>query len=67
MSIHRSFRTGGATKKHRNVLKRLERIKRLAKEERWTPENGVFNLPKVRSIKIKASKGKSKGPDKDKK
>ena len=67
MSIHRSFKTAGTTKRHRNVLKRLERIKKLSSEDKWTEdENSIFGLPKVRSIKIKTSKGKAKSAsDKD--
>ena len=49
-------------KRHRNVLKRLERIKKLTEEEKFDPENdSIYKLPKVRSIKIKA-KSKSRGP-----
>jgi len=53
-------------KRHRNVLKRLERIKKLTSDERFdTEKDSIYGLPKVRSIKIKA-KAKSKGaPDKE--
>jgi len=51
MSMHRSYAGGGALTKHRNVLTRAERIEQLKREERWSAEDGVFNLPKVRSIK----------------
>lgn len=51
MSIHRSFAGSGGLSKHRNVLSRVERIERLRADGRWNPEQGVFNLPKVRSIK----------------
>jgi len=55
MSIHRSFKTANSMKRHRNVLKRLERIKKLSTDEKWDPEkDSVYGLPKVRSIKIKA-------------
>ncbi len=53
MSIHPSFAGSGALKKHRNVLSRAERIERLKAEGRWDPKVGVFNLPKVRNIKMK--------------
>ena len=51
MSIHRSFAGSGGLTKHRNVLSRAERLEKLKAQSRWTPEQGVFNLPKVRSIK----------------
>lgn len=54
MSQHRSFKGGGGgLSKHRNVLTKVERIERLVAEKRWTPEKGIFNLPKVRNIKAK--------------
>ncbi len=52
MSMHGSFASKGGMSKHRNVLTRAERIERLKAEGRWTPENGVTNLPKVRNIKM---------------
>jgi len=60
MSLHRSLRTAVSSKGHRNVLKRLERIKKLKTEERWSEEkDSIYNLPKVRSIKVRA-KAKTK-------
>ncbi len=60
MSLHRSLRSSFSSKGHRNVLKRLERIKKLKDEERWSEEeNSIYGLPKVRSIKIRA-KAKTK-------
>ncbi len=52
MSLHSSFRGNGGLTKHRNVLSRPERLERLKAENRWTPEQGVTNLPKVRNIKM---------------
>jgi small basic protein (TIGR04137 family) len=53
MSIHGSFQGKGGFAKHRNVLSRVERIERLTGEGRWTKDkNSVFNLPKVRNIKM---------------
>jgi small basic protein (TIGR04137 family) len=55
-------------KRHRNVLKRLERIKKLTEDDAFDEnKNSIFAIPKVRSIKIKA-KSKSKGaPEKEEK
>jgi small basic protein (TIGR04137 family) len=53
MSIHRSFVGQAGFAKHRNVLSRAERIERLKAEELWHQDkNSVFNLPKVRNIKM---------------
>lgn len=61
MSIHSSFRSGGSTAKHRNVLSRLERLEKLEAAGRWsTADQGLFGLPKVRSIKIAMKKKKKK-------
>ena len=61
MSLHRSLKATGGLVKHRNVLKKRERIQRLEMEGRWPEEGGsVFGLPKVRNIKMKKGKGKPK-------
>jgi small basic protein (TIGR04137 family) len=53
MSIHSSFTSKGGFAKHRNVLSRAERIERLKSDGRWVEgKNSVFNLPKVRNIKM---------------
>jgi small basic protein (TIGR04137 family) len=52
MTTHSSFSSGSGMSKHRNVLSRAERIERLKAENRWSKEEGVTNLPKVRSIKL---------------
>ncbi|MCD8351910.1 MAG: small basic protein [Planctomycetaceae bacterium] len=67
MSIHSSFRSGGAAAKHRNVLSRLERLEKLEAAERWTDADGLFGMPKVRSIKVAMKKKKKKTDDDDKK
>ncbi|MFC1809443.1 small basic protein [Candidatus Omnitrophota bacterium] len=60
MSQHPSLRVKSAGKKHRNVLKRYERIKKLQEEEKWDEsKDSVYNLPKVKSQKLKAKSGKS--------
>ena len=61
MTLHRSLKTSSRLMKHRNVLKKRERIQRLVEEERWEEEGAsAFNLPKVRNIKIRKGKGKPK-------
>ncbi|HEY3325028.1 MAG TPA: small basic protein [Planctomycetota bacterium] len=57
MSVHKSLRTGGSLSKHRNVLKRSERIKILEDQGRWREgQNSVLGLTKVKSIKVAAKK-----------
>ena len=56
MSMDRSLKTGGALSRHRNVLTRAERLKKLADEDRWNPEKSVFGLPKVSNRTAKGGK-----------
>jgi len=58
MSIHGSYVSKGGFVKHRNVLSRAERIERLKFEGKWSEKDAkgkpasIFNLPKVRNIKM---------------
>jgi small basic protein (TIGR04137 family) len=45
--MDRSLKSKASLSRHRNVLTRAERMKILEDEERWTPEKGIFGLPKV--------------------
>jgi len=57
MSIHPSLKTGKAA--HQNsVLKRLARLLRLQKEDKWVEGDSVFGLAKVKVIKMKLKKEK---------
>ena len=47
MSIDKSLKTGGGLSKHRNVLKRAERIAKLQDDGRWTSGQSPFGLIKV--------------------
>ena len=60
MSQHPSLRIDSVGAKHRNVLKRNEKIKKLQADGKWDESlNSAYRLPKVKSIKIKV-KGASK-------
>jgi small basic protein (TIGR04137 family) len=48
MSMDKSLKKGGGLTRARNVLTRAERLAALQIDERWTPEQGVFNLPKTK-------------------
>lgn len=58
MSQHPSLRVDSVGVKHRNVLKRFERIKKLQEQNKWQERSSTFGLPKVRSLKIKVKKSK---------
>lgn len=61
MSIHKSLRTAGALVKHRNVLTREERLRKLEEEGRWDEAKDTpLGIPKVRSIKKVGRKKKKK-------
>ncbi len=61
MSIHSSFRSAATGGRHRNVLSRLERLEKLEEAGKWNAgEQGLFALPKVRSIKVAIKKKKKK-------
>ena len=64
MSQHRSLKASISGKGHRNVLKRLERMKKLKEDERWDESrDSVFGLAKVRSIKVKAKAKSAKAAE----
>ena len=56
MSIDKSLKKRGSLVRARNVLKRHERIDKLKEQEKWTEGQSVFNLPKVRVMKVSAKK-----------
>ncbi len=59
MSIHKSLAIKSALKRHRNVLKRHERLAILRKKGTVTKDSSVFNLPKTKTAKkIKKTKKK---------
>ena len=59
MSQHTSLKVSSVGKKHRNVLKRYERIKRMQETEKWAERKSVYGLPKIKSMKIKVRKAKA--------
>jgi len=60
MSQHSSLKGASVSVKHRNVLKRYERIRALKEGEKWDDRKTVYNLPKHKMIKLKVKK--TKGP-----
>lgn len=59
MSQHPSLKIDPTRTRHRNVLKRHERIQRLVEIEKWNDRASAFGLPKVKSLKIKVKKVKA--------
>lgn len=55
MSTHKSLKGKGFSK-HRNVLKKTERIKLLEEEGKWKEGQSAYGLCKVRSIKMRKKK-----------
>ena len=57
MSIHSSLKISGGLRGSRNVFTRIERLAILSKEGRWSEEDSVLGLPKVRTrYKVKSKK-----------
>ena len=59
MSQHSSLRIDPTRTRHRNVLKRHERVQRLIELEKWNDRPSAFGLPKVKSLKVKMKKIKA--------
>ena len=59
MSQHSSLKTDSVGARHRNVLKRHERVSSLRNSDHWGNRESAFKLPKVKLIKMKVKKAKS--------
>ena len=62
MSIDKSLKKGGGLVRARNVLTRAERLALLQEDERWKPDQGVFNLPKTKYRKLAPGQSGPKRP-----
>jgi len=62
MSIDKSLKSHKVLQRHRSVLTRAERIERLEEEERWSEDQGVLALPKVRNLQVKRTRGRREKP-----
>ena len=58
MAIDKSLKIKAGSIKTRNVLTRAERIERLKEQDRWSEEDSVLGLPKVRVMKMALKKKK---------
>lgn len=62
MSVDRSLKIRGALTRHRNVLKRAERIEQLKDEEKWSEGDSLLGLPKVAHRKSHAGRKAKEAP-----
>ena len=59
MSQHPSYGGESATARHRSVLKRYEKLQSLKTKGDWNEEDGIYGLPKIKVVKIRAKKKKT--------
>ena len=66
MTIDKSLKINSASIRERNVLTRIERLKKLEETDRWKEGDSVFGLAKVRVEKLALKrKKKAKKVDED--
>ena len=63
MSLDKSLKSKGMLARHRNVLKRSERIEHLKDLGTWSDDDSPFGLPKVAHRKASVKKDKKKAGD----
>lgn len=59
MSIHPSLKISEKDKKQRSVLKRTERLRIMLEKGQWKPQDAVYGLPKIKTLRIKIKKEKA--------
>ena len=67
MTLDKSLKVAGGAIKSRNVLTRVERIKRLKELDRWNEGDPVLGIPKTRVVKVSLKKKKKVKEEDDKK
>ena len=58
MTLDKSLRVSGGAIKNRNVLTRVERLRRLKELDRWNEGEPVLGIPKTRVVKVSLKKKK---------
>jgi small basic protein (TIGR04137 family) len=58
MTLDKSLKVSGGKIAVRNVLTRVERLKRLKELDRWSEGDPVLGIPKTRVIKVSLKKKK---------
>ena len=62
MSLDKSLKKSQSMARARNVLTRAERLAVLQEDERWTPQKGVYNLPKTKYRRLAPGQSGPKRP-----
>ncbi len=62
MSIDKSLKKGGSLSGSRNVLTRPERLALLQEDDKWSPKQGVYNLPKTKYRRLAPGQSGPKRP-----
>jgi small basic protein (TIGR04137 family) len=62
MSLDKSLKKTASLTRARNVLTRAERLAVLQDDDRWTPEKGVYNLPKTKYRRLAPGQSGPKRP-----
>ncbi|TWT30382.1 hypothetical protein KOR34_49410 [Posidoniimonas corsicana] len=65
MTIDKSLKVKRGSTGARSVLTRVERLKQLKENERWSEGDSPFGIPKVRVRKLQMKKKKKKKDDDD--
>lgn len=65
MTLDKSLKVSGGAIKSRNVLTRVERIKRLKELDRWNEGDPVMGIPKTRVVKVSLKKKKKVKEEED--
>ena len=65
MTHDKSLKVSGGAIKSRNVLTRVERIKRMAELDRWSEGDPVMGMPKTRVVKVSLKKKKKVKEEED--
>lgn len=58
MTIDKSLKVRSGTSRTRNVLTRAERLSKLQENERWSEDQSILGLPKVKVTKVSLKKKK---------
>jgi len=67
MTLDKSLRVSSGSTKSRNVLTRVERIKRLQELDRWSEGDPVLGIPKTRVVKVSLKRKKKVKKEEDEK
>lgn len=65
MTIDKSLKIRRGLMKSRSVLSRAERLEKLIQQERWSEDDPVLGMPKVRVTKLSLKKKKKSKKDEE--